>query len=166
MALNRRHKRRFIGGGLLLLICAGLGGYWFLWQGSSVVRLPTVEDCALHLQSCSSPLPMGGRIDFEINPRQPAPNEAFHLSANFDGVEPRAVGVRFKGINMNMGQLEYYLHKLSRKDTLDGSISFTGQGGVFVCSTGVMRWLVLVNLQIGERVYEVPFEFETTYLGN
>ena len=34
------------------------------------------------------------------------------------------------------------------------------------CSIGVMQWLVMVKLQIGERVYEVPFEFETTYLGN
>ena len=166
MALNLRDKYLVIGGGLLLLTIAGLLAYHFAWQGSNAVRLPIVEDCALHLEPCSSPLPKGGRMVFEINPRQPAPNETFHLRADFEGIEPRAVGVRFKGLNMNMGQLEYYLHKLSRKDTQDGSISFDGKGGVFVCSIGLMQWLVLVNLQIGERVYEVPFQFETTYPGN
>ena len=166
MAMKLHDKRRLVGAGLLLLTIVGLLVYQFFWRGSNVVRLPIVEGCALHLQPCSSPLPMGGRIVFEINPRQPAPDEVFHLSADFEGVEPEAVGARFKGINMNMGQLEYFVHELSRRDTLDGSISFAGKGGVFVCSIGVMQWLVIVKLQIEGRVYELPFEFETTYLGN
>jgi len=166
MALNKHRKRRVIGGGLLLLTIAGLLVYQFAWRSSNVIRLPVVEECALHLEPCSSPLPGGGSVVFEINPRQPDPGETLYLSADFQGLEPRAVGVRFKGINMNMGQLEYFVHELSRKDTLDGSISFAGEGGVFVCSIGVMQWLALLNLQIGERVYEVPFHFDTTYLGN
>lgn len=159
-------KRRVIGAGLLLLTVAGLLAYQFFWYGTNVIRLPTVEGCALHLEPCSSPLPMGGTIAFEINPRQPAPDEVFHLKAGFEGVEPRGVGVRFKGVNMNMGQLEFFVHELSRENTLDGSISFAGKGGVFVCSIGVMQWLAIVKLQIAGRVYEIPFEFETTYLGN
>ena len=149
-----------------MLTIAGLLIYHFVWPVSNAIRLPVVENCGLHLEPCSSPLPTGGRIVFEINPRQPAPSETLYLSADFEGVEPRAVGVRFKGINMNMGQLEYYVHHLSRKDTPDDSIFFTGSGGVFVCSIGTMQWLVLVNLQIGGRVYEVPFRFETINYGN
>jgi hypothetical protein len=57
------------------------------------------------------------------------------------------------------------VHELSRRDTPDGSVSFAGKGAVFVCSLGVMQWLVLVKLQVKESVYEIPFKFETTYLG-
>jgi len=166
MALKLQNKRRVIGAGLLLLTITGLLAYQFAWRGSNVIRLPLVEGCALHLQPCSSPLPMGASMVFEITPKQPAPDRTLQLSADFHGVEPQVVGVRFKGVNMNMGQLEYFVHKLSPDSTHDGSVSFSGTGGVFVCSIGVMQWLVLVKLQIGERVYEVPFKFETTYLGN
>ena len=149
--------------GLLLLSLVALLGYKFVWPAINVTRLPVAEDCKLNLEPCSSSLPMGGRIVFEINPRQPPAGEALHLRADFQGLEPDAVGVRFKGVNMNMGQLEYLIHELAPVDTPDGSISFAGQGGIFVCSIGLMRWLVLVNLQIGDTVYEVPFNFETTY---
>ena len=161
-----RGRNLLIVGGLLLLIIAGLLGYHFIWRGSDIVRLPVVEDCRLNLEPCSSPLPQGSRIDFEINPRQPPSGEALHLKAEFHGIEPDAVGVRFVGINMNMGYLEYLVHELSPTVTPDGSIRFTGQGGVFVCSIGLMRWLVLVEVRVGESVYEVPFNFETTYSGN
>lgn len=160
-----RDRRLLIAGGLLLLIIVGLLGYQFVWPGPDVVRLPLVEACKLNLEPCSSPLPKGGRIVFEINPRQPPAGETLHMKADFYGVEPDAVGVRFKGINMNMGQLEYLLHELSPVVTPDGSFRFAGQGGVFVCSIGLMRWLALVKVQVGETVYEVPFNFETTYSG-
>ena len=166
MALNAQKKRRVIGVGLILLALCGLLVYQFAWRASSVIRLPLVEDCTLHLEPCSAPLPMAARMVFEITPKQPAPDRTLHLSADFHGVEPRTVGVRFKGVNMNMGQLEYFVHKLSAEATPDGSVSFAGTGGVFVCSIGVMQWHVLVELQIGEQVYEVPFKFETIYLGN
>ena len=159
-------RRMLIVAGLLSLTIAGLLGYQFVWRGPDVIRLPVVEDCKLNLEPCSSPLPMGGRMVFEINPRPPPAGEILHLRADFHGFEPSAVGVRFKGINMNMGQLEYLVHELSQIDTPDGSVSFGGQGGVFVCSIGLMRWLVLVKVQVGETHYEVPFNFETTYGGD
>ncbi len=161
-----RDRRLLIVGSLLLLTIVGLLGYQFVWRGPDVTRLPVVEDCQLNLEPCSSPLPMGGRVIFEINPRQPPAGETLHLKADFHGLEPNAVGVRFKGINMNMGHLEYLVHDLSPVDTPDSSVTFIGQGGVFVCSIGLMQWLVLVKVQIGESTYEVPFNFETTYSGN
>ena len=103
---------------------------------------------------------------FGIDPRQPAPEQVFNLRAEFHGVEPEAVGARFKGVNMNMGQLEYYVHWLAREDTRDGPVTFSGKGGVFACSIGVMQWQVIVRLQVGGRVYEVPFAFETTNPGS
>jgi hypothetical protein len=160
-----RGRRMLIVAGLLSLTIVALLGYQFVWRGPDVIRLPVVEDCKLNLEPCSSSLPMGGRIVFEINPRQPPAGDPLHLRADFHGLEADAVGVRFRGINMNMGQLEYLVHELSPIDTPDGSVSFEGQGGVFVCSIGLMRWLALVKVQVGETVFEVPFNFETNYSG-
>ena len=159
-------RRQLIVGGFLLLTIAGLLGYQFFWRGPDVIRLPVVEDCKLSLEPCSSSLPMGGRIVFEINPRQPPADVTLHLRADFHGLAPDGVGARFKGVNMNMGHLEYLVHELSPIDTPGDSVSFEGKGGVFVCSIGLMRWLVIVKVQVGETIYEVPFNFETTYTGN
>jgi len=161
-----RGRYLLMAAGLLTLAIFALLGYQFVWPGLNAIRLPVVEGCKLNLEPCSSALPTGGRIVFEINPKQPPAGEALHLKADFYGVEPDAVGVRFKGINMNMGQLEYLVHELAPIDTPDGSVSFEGQGAVFICSIGLMRWHALVNLQIGETIYELPFNFETTYSGD
>ena len=67
---------------------------------------------------------------------------------------------------MNMGYLEYVKYELRRKDTNDGSILFSGKGGLSVCINGLMKWVALVNVQVGETIYEVPFKFETTYTFN
>ena len=61
---------------------------------------------------------------------------------------------------MYMGYLEF---DLKQKEPIGDSVEFAGNGGVFVCSYGVMPWVVLVNVQVGRRVYEMPFEFETMY---
>lgn len=155
------NPRLLVGIALMLLAAGGALAYWFAWRGPDIIRLPVVEDCALQLQPCSSELPGGGTITFEINPRQPTPSDALLLSARFRQVEPTSVGARFKGINMNMGQLEYLVHELAPIDRSGDSIAYAGRGGVFACSAGVMQWLVLVRVQLGDAVYEVPFRFET-----
>jgi len=152
--------------GLILVIAIALLVYQFVFRDSPNIRLPVAEACLLNLKSCTSEFPGGGKIQFEIHPKQPNPAEVLYLSATFQQVEPAAVRVSFKGESMNMGYLEYVKYELRRKDTNDGSILFSGKGGLSVCISGLMKWVVLVDVQVGEAIYEVPFKFETTYTFN
>jgi len=150
--------------GLLLMIIIGSLVYLFIFStNTNKTRLPLVEDCSLHLQACSSELPNGGKIIFEINPKQPNPTEVLYLTATFQQIEPQLVQVSFKGKTMNMGYLEYVKYALQKKDTMDKSILFSGKGGLSVCIGGLMEWIVLVNVKAGGATYEVPFKLETTY---
>jgi hypothetical protein len=150
--------------GLLLIIIIGLLAYQFILRSDpNKIRLPLVEGCPLHLQVCSATLPTGGKIFFEINPKQPNPTEVLYLTATFQQFDPQVVQVSFKGKTMNMGYLEYVKYALQRLDTLDESIQFTGKGGLSVCVSGLMEWIVLVNVKADGATYEVPFKLETIY---
>jgi len=150
---------------ILLLVVAGLPGYRFLLGVKAEIVLPVVEGCALHLEDCSASFPQGGKMTFAINPRQPSPTDPLHLQVSFEQLEPQVVGVRFKGVDMNMGYLEHYVYDLHKNETAGKTVSFSGDAGVFVCSSDLMQWLVLVKVQIGETRYEVPFRFETRQQG-
>jgi hypothetical protein len=147
----------------LLVAAAGLG-YYFL-VANSEIRLPVVEGCALHLEACVVTFPEGGRMTFEITPKQPSPTEALYLNASFEQLEPQAVGAQFKGVDMNMGYLEHFVYDLHKTENNEKQSVFSGNAGVFVCSNNLMEWLVLVKVQVGETFYEVPFKFETRLEG-
>jgi len=146
---------------ILLLAVAGLLGYQYLQHANGEIRLPVVEGCALHLDTCSANFPGGGRMTLAITPRQPSATDALQVNASFEQLEPGVVGVRFKGIDMNMGYLEHFVFDLKKTEADKKQISFSGKAGVFVCSSNLMQWLVLVRVQVGETRYEVPFRFET-----
>ena len=80
MALASTMKNNFpaILLGLLFVITIGLLVYQFVLRDSGNIRLPMVEGCSLHLEPCSSPLPMGGKMVVEINPKQPDPTEVLY----------------------------------------------------------------------------------------
>lgn len=148
-----------------LLAIAGLAAYWYAWRDPTPIRLATVEGCMLHLEPCSAPLPTGGRMIFEISPKRPAPTDILRLNASFEQVEPGSVGVRLTGVDMNMGYLEHYVYELQRNEAITTKPLFDGNAGVFACSSNLMQWLVLVRVQIDDRLYEVPFRFETLQTG-
>jgi len=150
---------------ILLLAVAGLLGYRFLQDANEEIRLPVVEGCALHLEACVASFPGGGRMTFAITPRQPSATDTLHVKASFEQVEPGVVSVRFKGIDMNMGYLEHFAFDLHKIEAGEKQSSFSGNAGVFVCSSNLMQWLVLVKVQVGETRYEVPFKFETRQQG-
>lgn len=157
--------RRLIPIALLSAAAAGgLLGYRFL-NDKTEIKLPLVAGCAPHLEACTADLPGGGQMTFEINPKRPSPTDPLRLNASFEQVEPKVVGVRFKGVDMNMGYLEHYVFDLERDATGAKAASFSGNAGVFVCSSNLMQWLVLVKLQLGATRYEVPFRFETQLWG-
>lgn len=156
-----KDNRLLIVTGLLLLLIIGLGAYEYLSTHSSDrIRLPLVKSCKLNLQACSAELPTGGKVIFEITPKPPNPSEVLHLSATFHQLNPQSVRVAFEGRDMYMGYLEF---DLVQQEAIGDSVEFAANGGVFVCSYGVMPWVVLVNIKVDGRVYEMPFEFETIY---
>ncbi len=156
-----KRKSLIIEIGLLLLLSVGLGGYfYYLKLPPEQIRLPLVQGCPLHLQACSTELPGGGKIFFEISPRQPNPAEPLQLKATFQQVDPQLVRVSFEGVDMYMGYLEF---DLERKEKTAGRTEFSGEGGLFVCATGLMKWVVLVSVQLNRKVYQVPFEFESVF---
>ncbi len=151
----------FIGVTLPILIAACLLAYQIVSSGPKNVRLPIVEGCALHLESCAVSLPAGAEVVFEIDPKQPRSNHALQLIARFHGVDPLSVGVKFKGVDMDMGSLEGFAQELARQESRGEVVLFSGPGSLFVCSRGVMRWLVLVEVKIDKTYYEIPFRFES-----
>ena len=129
------------------------------------IILPVVEDCSLHVEPCFIELPPGGRMRLDINPRRPSPSDSLNIVASFEAVEPESVGIRFKGVDMNMGYLENFVFEMKQGASADGSREFEGEAGVFACSVSLMEWLVLVRVRYGSAYYEVPFRFETRQKG-
>ncbi len=147
---------------IILVAIAGLSVYFYLSLERDEVRLPVVDGCALHLEACLVSFPKGGIMTFEINPRSPTPTDTLKMKAAFDQIEPRTVGVRFEGVDMNMGYLEHFVYEMHQGQNVGKNAPFTADAGVFACSSGVMQWFVLVKVRAadGQR-YEVPFRFET-----
>ncbi len=139
--------------------------YFWLGQQQQTVILPLVEDCALHLESCSATLPQGGRIRIEIEPKKPSPSDPLRVQADFTDLQPGSVGLRFKGIDMNMGYLDQFVHELGPVETGANGASFSGPAGVFACSMSLMRWQVILRFDLDGSVYEIPFAFETRQKG-
>ena len=145
----------------VLLALAGVIAYRQLLVGESVVSLPVVDDCHLQQQACNASLPSGGSLRLDIEPKQPTPSDPLRVTAAFEQVNPAAVGVRLKGVNMNMGYLEHFVYELKRDQGNVGPVSFSGSAGVFACSSTVMQWLVLAQVEVDGTRYEIPFHFET-----
>ncbi len=161
-----RSWRRIALLGTPLLVLAGLLGYRYLSAVGEELRLPVVEGCALHLESCSVNFPQGGSMEFSISPNRPSPTDTLHLNASFEQMTPKTVGVRFKGVDMNMGYLEHFVYDLQKHDSGENRNAFSGDAGVFACSRNLMQWLVLVKVQADDGMrYEVPFRFETNQPG-
>ena len=161
VAVIMKRTLLFIGVILPILIAACLLAYQIVSPGPKNVRLPIVEGCALHLESCEVSLPAGAKVVFEINPKQPNSSQALQLIARFRGIDPLSVGVRFKGVNMDMGYLGSFTHELVRQESRGEAVLFSGPGNLFICSRGVMRWLVLIEVKIDKTYYEIPFRFES-----
>ena len=151
---------------IIIMPVAGLLGYFYLPLERGEIRLPVVDGCALHLESCTVDFPQGGSMTFEIKPLRPTSTDPLTLKASFEQMLPQTVGVRFKGMDMDMGYLEHFVYEMQQQETAGQTTLFIGNGGVFACSNGMMQWLVLVRVRTGDGMrYEVPFRFETIWQG-
>ncbi|MBN4063182.1 hypothetical protein JYT79_00220 [Cardiobacterium sp. AH-315-I02] len=153
-----------------VMLAAGVGYSYFFPSEAERIRLPLIKDCPLHLQVCHAQLPSGGELHFEISPKEPGPTDALQLKAIFKfkskQVNPEAVRVKFEGKEMYMGYLEYDLKRTENDIEHDSTdnVQFVGKGGLSVCILDLMQWVVLVNVQIDNTIYEIPFEFETLHI--
>ncbi len=146
---------------IVLTSLVSLAGYYLLFHNlPTYTKLPPVSDCKLQRQACLTSLTTDAEVEFEISPKNPDPTELLYLDVSFKGISPDSVRVRFDGKSMKMGPLEYEL----KKQAADVGISrFSGKGGLSVCIRGVMEWVVVVSIKLGNELYEVPFEMETHY---
>ncbi len=144
-----------------LCVIAAVTGYVYLARRDATVRLLPAADCALHLETCSAVLPRGGRVRLDIEPKSPSPTDPLRVKADFEGIRPESVGLRLKGVDMEMGYLEYFVHELGRISSDESGASFGGSAGVFACSMSLMRWQVLLRIDLDGTAYEIPFDFET-----
>lgn len=142
-------------------VAALLLALWFGMESEqspqNVKRLALAEDCPLHLQACESLLPGGGKVTFEMSPKDPNPTEPLTLEATFVGVDPKRVAVSFEGKDMYMGYLQYPL----RRQDDDAAVHFSGRGSLSICVRSLMEWIALLKIEVGDTLYEVPFAFET-----
>ena len=81
--------------------------------------------------------------------------------AYFEDAQPESVGLRFNGIDMDMGYLEHFVHRLGNVQVDVTGTSYSGPASVFACSMSLMRWQALLQVDLGGTVYEIPFAFET-----
>jgi len=153
---------RVVGQVAILIVLILSGGYYLVTLGQKgKVELPTVSDCKLQQQLCSSRLPGGAEVEFEITPKNPDPSQSLQMMVRFKQLDPDSVSVKFQGRTMDMGLLEY---SLVRKDNETGEVEFHGEGGLSVCVYGRMEWIVLVKIVLAGKSYDLPFEMETNYL--
>lgn len=142
---------------LILLLSLGAVAAGLYWQSSAdkrVVQLPRVEGCGLHQQACSAELPAGVSVEFEMSPRPLPTTDPIGLRARFSGMDPERVVVLFEGKDMYMGFLQYPLRRVN-------SSQFEGKGSLSICIRRLMEWVARVQVDVGDVIYEVQFEFET-----
>ncbi|MCP3689942.1 MAG: hypothetical protein GY784_16175 [Gammaproteobacteria bacterium] len=156
----RKATRVLLHAGLLVGLVS-LGGYYIVFHNLPVyTKLPPVSGCKLQHQACKTSLNSAVAVEFEISPKNPDPTGLLYLNVDLKGMNPDSVKVRFEGKSMNMGPLEYELQK---QDSDETATQFSGKGGLSVCILGVMEWSVIVAVQQGSELYDIPFEMETSY---
>ncbi len=64
----------------------------------------------------------------------------------------------FEGKDMYMGFLQYEL--AAGRDYA----TFQGEGSLSVCIRSLMEWIAVLRVEMGDSIYELPFEFETIHL--
>lgn len=112
-----------------------------------------VSDCDLSAGACTYALTEGGSVTLDIQPRPIEPITALSVDVQVDGQAPVRVALDLSGTEMDMGFNQTPLTELSNGH-------FAGQTSIPVCTTGKMRWLASVQLELSDRRLSIPFQFE------
>ncbi len=124
------------------------------WQSSQsdYTRVEAQHLCDLRAGPCREPVP-GGGVVFAIAPESIPLMKPLRLIVSAQGLEPTAVVVEIRGLNMEMGLNRTVLNK-----SADGM--WEGETILPVCSQKRMEWEAAVLLEANQRL-EVPFAFHT-----
>lgn len=110
--------------------------------------------CDLNRTACRVPLPDGGQLEVEMNPRPIPMVRPFQVEVKLSGFDATRVAVDFAGVDMNMG--------LNRPElAARGGGRHAGEATLPVCITGQMDWQATVLVDSGSRRIAVPFRIAT-----
>ncbi len=144
------------GAALLLLVVLGLGAYRLslLLFPQPTLLLPWEPSCDLHAGPCSTSLPSGGSVTFEIGPRPIPVVQPLQLQVRLASLPATQIEVDFSGIGMNMGYNRVRLQPVEPG-------RYQGQGMLPVCVRARMDWEAQVLITTSQGLLAVPYRFAT-----
>lgn len=146
---------------LLLLVMLAWGGYRLslVLFPQPTLLLPWDPACDLAAGPCSTRLPTGGSVTFEIEPRPIPVVQPLRLHVRLESLPADEVEVDFSGIGMNMGYNRVRLQSVEPG-------RYQGQGMLPVCVRARMDWEAEVLISTSQGLLAVPYRFATLRPGS
>lgn len=151
-----------------------------LYKTEDRMVLPLSAECQLHIESCHISIPDGGDLVLSITQDLSSenivngfsPEKSMRVVVEVSGLatdwirvllgeKDAYIGSRLSGNNWqdsDFGALRYELYPGN-----NGQI-FSGEMGLSFCASTLVEWIILLEVGVGNTVYEIPFEFETESL--
>ena len=138
---------------VILVGAAAYKGRALLFPGGRA-GAPLDPHCDLRRGPCTSSLPGGGVLTFEITPHDIPLVQPLELKVETRGVSATAAEVDFSGVEMYMG---------FNRPTLQAQAQnrFSGSGILPVCTRNRMEWEARVLLDTADGRLAAPFRFWT-----
>lgn len=145
---------------LLVLANLPIGRQWLTSKISlaqpQTILLPQ-SPCDLAQAACNYPLPNGDELSLDIQPKPIRPMHPLQLAVIIKSAAPQPnttyrVKAELTGTNMDMGLTQTTLSQQTNG-------AFIGEISIPVCTTGKMRWQMMLILD-GPSQVRIPFLFD------
>lgn len=136
---------------LLSLLAVVLGSARWYQQSLAPDSLGTHHDCDLQQGSCNIKLGTG-ILQVDAGPLPLRSLNPLNLTLQFEGEQPEQITAELQGAEMYMGINRFELNP-------DGQGNWYGKTELAVCTTGTMRWQLLLMLQTDTGPEQHLFEF-------
>ncbi len=143
-------------GGMLLVVA--VYKIWPMLNPDIAETAPLDASCDLRAGPCTVVFSGGGRVSFDIDPRDIPVVKPLVLNVKLEGLAASSVEVDFQGTDMNMGFNRAPLQPA-------GADRFSGGGMLPVCVRYAMEWEAKVLLQTDRGLLAAPFRFITVTQG-
>jgi hypothetical protein len=142
-------------GGIFAALAGGaLHVAWPLLSPEVVASAPIDPQCDLRQGPCTAVLPNGGRVRFELTPKDLPLLEPLAIDVRLEGLRAFGVDVDFAGVDMNMG---YNRPRL----VAEGEGRYLGKTILPVCVRQRMDWEARVLVRTPDGLMAAPFRFAT-----